>query len=917
MPRLSLKPSLYTTTALIGAAMIGVGAASKAHAAPVIINGPSGMVTLQNGDEVTVTGTGVITGGTGIYGSGSVIATSITNAGTIDGGSIGIFLQTNATLSNGLTNSGTIDGGTAGIYLQNNASLSNGLTNSGTIDGGSSAGIFLLSNASLADGITNSGTIDGGSVGIYLQTNGSLAGGITNSGTIDGGNTGIFLLNNASLADGITNSGTIDGGNTGIYLSNASLAGGITNSGTIDGDIYGIYLRSNSGLSGGLTNSGIVNGGTTGVRLQNNAVLSDGFINSGTVAGGVHAGLALHDTASLSGGLTNSGLMSGINEAIFIGESAIISGGLTNSGTLSANAGINIVGSAQLIGGLTNSGTIIGNGLYGVFMNGTTLDGGITNSGTVSADYGFYANSSASITGGLANSGLIEGDLFSFLLRSSSTLTGGLTNTGTMAGDSLGLVLQISSSISGGVTNSGLISGGSNSGVRMTLGSQIIGGFTNSGTIDGGITIDNAAAIDSIILSGNNARIIGNVTDDAPADGSDVTVNGNFTTEGNFSVSSLTVNNGRTLTLDVGDAFTSYNDAAINGTLTFNVTDAANFGALVVSNGTANLTNGTLTVGVIGAGLVHNDEIRVINANSALVGGPGGTETLIADNSFLWDFYGFDGTQATAATDNTDLFIRAVAVSNAETSATTPNNVAVAAVIDSFSGSDSPELMSIVQNLNNAPTQQAVNDILESTTPTIDTAISDAASAIAHQSVDLIQARLSDLRAGSGVSSGQLTDALGVWGQVFGQHASQSKRDNIAGYDANTYGFVGGIDTDHLFDNATIGLAVSYGNSAIKSKDANSTRTDINSYQIGLYSDYNLPQDYFISGSVAYGYNDIQSVRRDVGGIAGLTATGDYSADQYTAHIETGKDFQIKPAGAPTITPTIGATYTHLSPVSV
>jgi len=667
-----------------------------------------------------------------------------------------------------------------------------------------------------------------------------------------------------------------------------------------------------------ITNDGTISAADNGIVITNGGII-DMIINNGFIAGLLTAGLRMSSGASITGGLTNSGTIEGVDQSLFIQDQATIDGGLVNSGTFSgAINGIYFTSNALLTGGLTNSGTIGGSNRALQVQNAATIIGGLTNSGTISGGRaGISLISNANLSDGLTNSGIINGDVsYGISIFNNSTLSGGLTNSGAISGNdssARGINLGNSSTLIGGLANSGIISGGS-FGIYLESNSILSGGLTNSGTIDGGIAIDTASLVDSIVL--NAGRIIGDVIDATPISGSDIIVDGTFTTEGNFDVSSLTVNNARTLTISSGNTFTSYNDAVINGTLSFEIVDTAHYGSLIITDGAADLTNATITISAASATLANGDEIRIINGDDAIIGGPGATKTLVTDNSFLWDFRMFDGTAAATATDNTDLFVEAMQVSTSEQAATTPNNQSVAVVIDSLGGTPDPQLQQIIANLNNAPTQQAVNDILESVTPTIDTAVSDATSAIAHQSVDMINARLSDLRAGSGISSGHLTDSLAIWGQVFGQHASQSKRDNIAGYSANTYGFVGGIDTDHLFDNATIGLALSYGSSAIKSKDANSTRTDINSYQIGLYGDYNLPQDYFISGSASYGYNDIQSVRRDVGGIAGLTATGDYSAEQYTAHIETGKDFQIKQAYAPTITPTIGATYTHLSPDS-
>jgi len=893
-------------------------------------------------------------------------------AGTTQAGNnYGIFL--NGTIDPVLINTGTIQasgttGTVAGLQLAG-ANLINGIQNSGTIQAISNSatgyGINITATTIVGDIINLSGGVINGSssgvngTGIRLQSSsGNIAGRIFNNvgATISGTVNGLHSVA-GDFIGGVTNAGIISGGSRAIYLqSGAAIVNGLTNSGTLIGAV--VMDSGNTTISGDLINSGTITAGTfstsinlggialidrihnqaggliggSGITINGNVTITNGLTNDGTIGQGTGFNpISIGSFTSLTSDIINNGLLtSGNGRSFFMPGFSTMTGNIVNNGTMDGNIDI-----ALLQGSLSNTGTIEGViRLYGR----STITGNLNNTGTIeggislqteadiscnSTSCVFISLLTSQITGGITNSGTIAASDTGFYLLGGA-LGGGITNSGLISGVNYGLSLVSyatgnlvnikTGEITGGITNSGTITGATGLNVNN---SQITGGITNSGTIEGtgGVAISLTDITDDFDLEIIGGRIIGDVIDNAAVNGySNITIADDFTTEGNFDVSSLTVDTTKTLTINVGDTFTSYNDAVIDGILTFNVTDTGNFGSLVVSNGTADLTNATLTVGVIGAGLSHNDELRVINAHSALIGGPGATEILIADDSFLWDFYAFDGTQATVATNNTDLFIRAIAVSNAVTTATTPNNAAVATVIDNLSGNDSPELIGIVQNLNNAPTQQAVNDILESTTPTVDNSVSDSTMAMAHQGVDLIQTRLADLRAESGVSTGQLTDSLSIWGQVYRHHAAQDDRDTIAGYSAHTFGFVGGIDTDQLFNNATIGMAFSYGNSGIKSKDANSTRTDIDSYQIGLYGDYNLPQDYFISGSVAYGYNDIKSVRRDVGGIAGLAATSDYSADQYTAHIETGKDFEIRPAFAPTITPTIGATYTHLSP---
>jgi len=701
---------------------------------------------------------------------------------------------------------------------------------------------------------------------------------INNVGTIAGSPTlsAIFLGNSSTISDGITNSGTING-NNGISAWNGStIASGITNSGSIisindSQDAAGIYLIGST-LTGGVHNQGLITSNLGKGIALNQSSLQDGLTNSGRITSDDSAAIILSSVSVLSGGLTNSGTISGTNNNALALSTSTLTGNLTNSGTMSGGAGVSLVAS-QLTGNLINSGIIAG-------------------------------NASAAIA-----------------LETASLISGFISNSGTILGSDYGILVgnSTSSDIVGGITNSGTIS--ANTGIFAGTSGGITGGITNSGTIEGtggtAIVWNTSTGLDTSSLAINGGRIIGDVIDSTPAGGSNVTILDGFTTEGNFDVSGLTINGSQTLTISAGDVFSTYNNAVINGILSFDIASTASYGLLVVTNGAADITNATITISAASATLSDGDQIRIINGANALVGGPGATPTVVSDNSFLWDFEIFDGTVADTPTDNTDLFARAIAVATTTDAASNPNNQAAAEALDSANGTNDPTLQAVIANLNNAPTQQAVNNVLESVQPTVDSGIVESISAAAHQSIDLIQSRLSDLRnnrTDRGIATGDLANGLSVWGQAFGQRATQDRRDNIAGYDLSSYGMVFGVDSENILDNAVIGIAGSYGSSTINSKDANNTDTDVNSYQIGLYGDYDITDSVFFSGSLAYGYNNISTLRHDIGAIAGLDASGDYSASQYTAHAELGKDFQIKPAGAPTITPKLQATYTHFAP---
>ncbi len=127
-----------------------------------------------------------------------------------------------------------------------------------------------------------------------------------------------------------------------------------------------------------------------------------------------------------------------------------------------------------------------------------------------------------------------------------------------------------------------------------------------------------------------------------------------------------------------------------------------------------------------------------------------------------------------------------------------------------------------------------------------------------------------------------------VWGQAFGGTGEQSARSGIDGYDFNTVGVSIGVDTGSLDKKIVMGAILTYADSDVDSSNSNSTQTNMQSYQAGLYGSYNFENDYFVNGTVIYGLNDITATRHNVGG-TGSQATAEYDSEQLTLYAEIGK----------------------------
>ena len=193
------------------------------------------------GGDMTVVNYGAITG-TNLYGISGSTNVSLTNSGTISGGSVGV----NANNTGTINNAGTISGFTYGVF-------GNTLTivNSGTIEARNAGGAAV--NVNTRVNLDNSGLLKGGIQGATIAT-------VNNSGTIAGYNSG---LNVGSAY--VTNSGVITGNTFGVRAND----GTINNTGTI-ASRTGIVAF--SGLR--VTNTGTIRG-TGGTAIDFSAAAND------------------------------------------------------------------------------------------------------------------------------------------------------------------------------------------------------------------------------------------------------------------------------------------------------------------------------------------------------------------------------------------------------------------------------------------------------------------------------------------------------------------------------------------------------------------------------------------------------------------------------------------------------------------
>lgn len=354
-----------------------------------------------------------------------------------------------------------------------------------------------------------------------------------------------------------------------------------------------------------------------------------------------------------------------------------------------SNPGLTVIGDGALQYNDTNGSSI-------------TAAGGPAINMTASADTANPGSITINTTTGATLLGQSHGVLLTNNGTGDISLTLGANATGTIGYgthiDNNGAATNIT--IGSGVTVAGELAG-----LAINHGGSAAGTLDLQGTLEGtGLFNDalvfNNLANDMDVTLGTGSRIIGNTLDAGLLNGySKFTVADDFTTEGNFAVSSFAIDSGKTLTISKGNNVTINTMPASSGsTIEFEVQDTSNYSSISVLNGALDLTGMTVKAKVTGSGLASGDMFLVGDGmmGASLVAGPGATRTSITDNSALWDFNIVDGTDTDVATyatnnlflttDDSDLWMVASSVAANFASSNTVTGSTVGTTLDAIAG---------------------------------------------------------------------------------------------------------------------------------------------------------------------------------------------------------------------------------------
>jgi outer membrane autotransporter protein len=352
-------------------------------------------------------------------------------------------------------------------------------------------------------------------------------------------------------------------------------------------------------------------------------------------------------------------------------------------------------------------------------------------------------------------------------------------------------------------------------------------------------------------------------------------------------------------------------------------------------NGTTNgsiVATGAATA-TAGYGLTLNVSNYIPNNTTyTIIDGTGGTGiaaptiTVVGDNHATF----------TATTVGEDLVLTASRGTNGFASDTSNSNgAAVGNVLDNITNptGDMATVLNTLEGQGNAQ----VGNALGTMTPDVSSGTAESSRGLTINSLTMVANRLGGVRdsgaLGSGVSSGDMTDGMGVWIQGLGSNMSQGERKGVEGYSANLFGTTIGADKV-INDHFRAGFAGGYGWAGVRSKQPGSPSDNINSYQGTIYGSYDslnlnkarqggkksyeavrtqVEDSWYVDGMAAFTQNNYDS-RREIW----LTPTtqrvakADHYGQQYSTNFETGYKFVFEKTKALEVTPFTSLGYNYL-----
>ncbi len=857
-------------------------------------NGSLSSLTVSVNDAVILGGKG------GAGAAGGTGGASDTDGGDGGYGGAGIFIGaddntvdlTSVLIMGGKGGPGGAAGNAAGDASDNNFGGDGGKGGNGVLIGNGVSGTTLT----FTDVVVIGGV--GGDGGTSLAFGANSNGGSGGNGIYDdGNNTTINLVASTVLGGAGGSPGQIGG--AALYLGGT---GGISNKINIDADSIVASALAPAVVIDNTSAPYINNYGQLGdpVGQAYSAILFEGVPNSvfnystGKIeSAGSSATIWGANGAALGGNvLNNAGLIRNYDfgNAIDVWKlgSTFINSGIIQAGDASAMVVRN--GAGGMSGVLYNTG--------GSFLNDSAFDATIVlnHNANLTLEGGSVANADAD-----GDAILLGGNFTGSQLRlDDATVTGDIVFTN----DAKNLRLESATTLNGDIEFA--------DGANELHFNSFFGSGTGVQTIAAGSTLNTTGngTVSISVFSTANTVINADWATNSKISSLEVFAGGVLTVNDELAVvagSGATITNDGTIVIG-SDALFSGDTATGNGTWVFKVSnDSA--GALFLLSSALDFTGQTVEIAVDQPSVLfaNGAEILIADGTGAATGPADGTQ--VNDNSALMNFvlYRGDNPEVTSG-DSTNYWVKVQLLLLADIAALgdDPNSVALGAALDAIGLDGDADLDDLMLALAQLPTNEDINATLDALLPETDGIAFDLATDAGDQALDVASKRLDALLAGRLANTyrlasvapvalrGSVNDTRGAgrfWVQAFGRTVDQSQHSFNTGYDATSYGFAFGADTN--LDNATaLGAAFSYTSTDANGNGINQTDTDVDSYQLTLYGDHLFDNATYAKGLLAYGWHANDIARHDVGGIPGNTATGSYDADHITARAEFGRAYK-------------------------
>jgi outer membrane autotransporter protein len=435
----------------------------------------------------------------------------------------------------------------------------------------------------------------------------------------------------------------------------------------------------------------------------------------------------------------------------------------------------------------------------------------------------------------------------------------------------------IGSSITNSNTGQILVNSISDRSYGIYIGDTLNASITNDGTIRA--TSNNQLHEDSYVIftwTSNNTGIITN----------------NGSLEGNLNVYARIDNNGTIKLPKMGTGNYAWVD-------TYNQSSSGILQIQVDSNSAGNVTDfsklqgtnvtfdsgSTIDVNVLNQNLLAGQTLSgVVEAGATLTA----NNLNITDNSALLNFtYSLSngGLSLDLQTVSAGTIYNSVVSGGGNSAAQNAGRA-----LTTIQSGGNTQMNSVFTSLNNLSSNQAVANAVETTTPQIANAASEATSQISRNISNIVNQR-QNVYLGNGLNSGDMVFAeKSLWVKPFGSMGSQQDKDGLNGFDTKTYGLGLGIEGEYA-DNQKLGFALFYANANVDMNNI-SQDADLDVFSASVYGNVPVIDDKTqLLYQLGYSLQKTDSTR-DIS-LTSQTATADYTSKSATADLRLVRDYQL------------------------